>query len=86
MARAWKYKCDVPISGILIDTLAYKFINSWGHKDKSYLYYDIMSRDFFEYLKDIDKSITFWLAPEAIDMFIKQEIFNQKQKQPTKTH
>ena len=47
MVRAWKEKCNVPISGILIDTLAYKFIENWTYKDKSYLYYDFMSRDFF---------------------------------------
>ena len=63
MARAWKNKCNVPMSGILIDTLAYKFINDWPHKDKSYVYYDYMSRDFFEFLKDIDKTKSYWLAP-----------------------
>lgn len=63
MARAWKAKCNVPMSGILIDTLAYKFIKEWAHKDKSYLYYDYMSRDFFKFLKDIDKTKTYWLAP-----------------------
>jgi len=41
MARAWKNKCDVSMSGILIDTLAYKFIGDWQYKDKSYLYYDL---------------------------------------------
>lgn len=50
MLRAWKNKWDVPISGLLIDTLAYRFIENWEHKDKSYLYYDYMTRDFFEYL------------------------------------
>lgn len=63
MARAWKDKCNVPMSGILIDTLAYKFINDWANKDKSYLYYDFMSRDFLKYLKDIDKTKQYWLAP-----------------------
>lgn len=63
MARAWKGKNNVPMSGILIDTLAYKFINDWDYKDKSYLYYDFMSRDFFEYLKDLDKEQLYWLAP-----------------------
>lgn len=63
MARAWKGKCNVPMSGILIDTLAYKFINDWAYKDKSFLYYDYMSRDFFEYLKNIDKTQLYWLAP-----------------------
>lgn len=63
MARAWKNKCSVPMSGILIDTLAYKFIKDWENRDKSFLYYDWMSRDFFKYLKDIDKSKLYWLAP-----------------------
>lgn len=63
MARAWKQKCNVPMSGILIDTLAYKFIDGWAYKDKSYLYYDYMSRDFFEYLKNLDKDQNYWLAP-----------------------
>ncbi|MFD1992050.1 nucleotidyltransferase [Paenibacillus nicotianae] len=63
MTRAWKDKCAVPMSGILIDTLAYKFIGDWEHRDKSYLYYDFMSRDFFKYLKDIDKEQLFWKAP-----------------------
>lgn len=63
MARAWEGNCNVPMSGILIDTLAYKFINDWGYKDKSYLYYDFMSRDFFKYLKELDEDQSYWLAP-----------------------
>lgn len=63
MARAWKAACNVPMSGVLIDTLAYKFIKNWEYKDTSYYYYDCMSRDFFKYLKDIDPSQTYWLAP-----------------------
>ena len=63
MARAWKEKCNVDMSGILIDTLAYKFIGDWEYKDKSYLYYDYMSRDFFKSLKDTDVNQSYWLAP-----------------------
>ena len=63
MMRSWKGKCDVPISGILIDTLAYNFISTWPHRDKSYTYYDYMSRDFFLYLKNIDKAKLYWSAP-----------------------
>lgn len=63
MSRAWKHNCNVPMSGILIDTLAYKFLQNWNYKDKSYFYYDWMSRDFFKYLKDIEGSQTKWLRP-----------------------
>ncbi len=62
MARAWKNKWDVPIGGLLIDTLAYNFLSQWEYKDKSYIYYDWMCRDFFEYLKNQDPDKKYWLA------------------------
>lgn len=56
MARAWKNKHGVGMGGLLIDTLAHNFLNSTDeYDDKSYLYYDYMSRDFFSYLKDLPK-------------------------------
>lgn len=63
MMRAWRKKWDVPISGLLIDTLAYQFIDTWAHKDKSYLYYDYMCRDFFNFLANQDSNKTYWTAP-----------------------
>lgn len=80
MARAWKQKCNVPMTGILIDTLAYKFIGDWAHRDKPYLYYDYMSRDFFEYLKDLDKDQDYWLAPGSQRRVWKTENFQSKAK------
>lgn len=51
MARAWKNKHGVGMGGLLVDTLAHNFLRSTGDYDeKSYLYYDFMSRDFFAYL------------------------------------
>lgn len=53
MARAWKNKHGVGIGGLLIDTLAYNFMKSTtDYDDKSYLYYDWLSRDFFKFLAD----------------------------------
>lgn len=63
MMRAWKAKWDVPIGGLLVDTLAYQFINGWQHKDKSYFYYDFMCRDFFKFMADQDKEQEHWKAP-----------------------
>lgn len=80
MARAWKEKCNVPMSGILIDTLAYKFIDDWEYKDKSYLYYDYMSRDFFEYLKDLNKDQNYWIAPGSKRYVWKTGNFQTKAK------
>lgn len=56
MVRAWKNKHGVGMGGLLIDTLAHNFLKSTTeYDDKSYLYYDFMSRDFFAYLKDLPK-------------------------------
>ncbi|MCP3724721.1 nucleotidyltransferase [Paraburkholderia sp. CNPSo 3272] len=40
MIRAWRDRNNVDMSGMLIDTLAYQFIATWEHRDKSYVYYD----------------------------------------------
>lgn len=54
MARAWKNKHGVAMGGLLIDTLAYNFLKSTdAYDDKSYLYYDWLSRDFFKYLSEL---------------------------------
>lgn len=54
MARAWKNKHGVGMGGLLIDTLAYNFLNSTTeYDDNSYSYYDWMNRDFFEYLSGL---------------------------------
>lgn len=62
MTRAWKYYCSVSIKGLLIDSLAYRFLINWKERDKSFLYYDWMSRDFFEYLKNQPKEQMTWYA------------------------
>ncbi|MCD8445679.1 SMODS domain-containing nucleotidyltransferase [Tenacibaculum finnmarkense] len=65
MVRAWKDEWNVPMGGLLIDTLAHRFLTQWEHRDKSYTYYDWMTRDFFKFLKDQDESQNYWLSPGA---------------------
>jgi len=63
MVRAWKNKHGVVMGGLLIDTLAYNFLKSTtDFEDKSYLYYDWMVRDFFQYLSDLPDQI----GPQAV--------------------
>lgn len=50
MIRAWKNKHSVQMSGYLIDTLCYRFMQNWEHRTESYFYYDWMIRDFFDFL------------------------------------
>ena len=63
MARAWREQNNVSMSGMLIDTLAYQFIDSWEYRDKSYVYYDWMTRDFFAFLAGQSPNQTYWSAP-----------------------
>ena len=81
MARAWKLKWDVPVGGLLIDTLAYNFMETWSYRDKSYLFFDYMSRDFFEYLKDQRSDQEYWLAPGSNQRAYKQGNFTKEAKQ-----
>jgi hypothetical protein len=67
MIRAWKQKWKVPISGILIDTLAYNFIGNWKYRKKSYSHYDQMIRDFLLYLSKQKPKQEYWLAPGSKD-------------------
>ena len=63
MMRVWRDKHSVAMSGMLIDTLAYQFIATWPHRDKSFLYHDYMARDFFAYLAGQNTAQTIWRAP-----------------------
>ena len=63
MMRAWKRTWNVPIGGLLIDTLAYQFMAGWTHRAKSRVYYDWMCRDFFAFMKDQPGSQAYWKAP-----------------------
>ncbi len=80
MARAWKDKWDVPIGGLLIDTLAYNFLSGWEHKDKSFTYYDWMTRDFFAYLKGQNEEQNYWLSPGARQYVWRKGKFEYKAK------
>lgn len=78
MARAWKDKWDVPMGGLLIDTLAYNFLKQWEYRDKSFIYYDWMSRDFFHYLKNQNPDQRYWLAPGSNQYVYRKGSFEYK--------
>jgi len=78
MARAWRDCNDVPMSGMLIDTLAYQFIEAWAYRDKSYLYYDYMTRDFFEFLESQNRLQQYWLAPGSASYVHRKGVFEIK--------
>ncbi len=63
MTRIWRDRHSVPIGGLLIDTLAYQWIETWEHRDKSFLYHDYLVRDFMLHLATRDRSQNYWQAP-----------------------
>ena len=80
MARAWKNKHGVMMGGLLIDTLAYNFLeSSTDYDDKSYLYYDYMARDYLKYLSELpDKD--YYLAPGSNQRVAVKKKFQKKAK------
>lgn len=80
MTRAWKGFCAVPMGGLLIDTLAYNFLKSWAHRNESYFYYDLMARDFFEYLKNQNETQTYWYALGSNQLIYRNGNFEYKAK------
>lgn len=80
MTRAWKNKWDVPIGGLLIDTLAHNFIKNWDFKDKSYFYYDWLCRDFFKYLSEQNKDQKHWFAVGSNQIISRKGLFEAKAK------
>ena len=57
MMRAWRDSNQVDISGIVIDILCYRFLKDCPWREKTYIYYDWMSRDCFEYFSQVP---TWW--------------------------
>lgn len=80
MMRSWKKKWEVPIGGLLVDTLAYQFIENYRYRDKSYLYYDFMCRDFFKWMADQDEKQEYWKAPGSGQYVYGKGLFQYKAK------
>jgi hypothetical protein len=80
MVRAWKNKNGIAIGGLLIDTLAYKFLESTDVYDRSsYYYYDYMCRDFFKFLADQPKQSEYAALGSRQRVRVKKQ-FNRKAK------
>jgi hypothetical protein len=78
MMRVWANYCSVPMTGILIDTLAYQFIENYEYRNKSFLYHDFMARDYFNYLHGQDEKQTVWRAPGSASYVYRTGVFEHK--------
>ena len=80
MTRAWKQKWNVPISGLLIDTLVYNFLNQWKPKSGAKVRYDHVCRDFFKFLSEQNPEQKYWLALGSRQHVERTGLFEYKAK------
>jgi len=78
MIRVWRDYCDVPMTGALIDTLAYQFIETYEYRDKSFLYHDFLARDYFDSLSKQDQKQAIWRAPGSGSNVTRTGVFEHK--------
>lgn len=80
MARAWRNKHGVGMGGLLVDTLAYNFLDSTSEYDtKSFRYYGELSRDFFAHLSALSKQDRY-AAPGSKQHVKVKKAFQRKAK------
>ncbi len=81
MTRAWKNKHGVAMGGLLIDSLAHRFLKQTNYyDDKSFQHYDLMVRDFFDYLKNLEKKEYFLALGSAQRVKVKKNFQNKAKK------
>lgn len=81
MIRSWKNYHGVAMGGLLIDSVAYNFLNSTTYfDDKSFKYYDWLIRDFLKYLSDL-QNINHVFAPGSNQkVYIKKKFQTRAKK------
>lgn len=81
MIRSWKNYHGVAMGGLLIDSVAYNFLNSTTYfDDKSFKYYDWLIRDFLKYLSDL-QNINHVFAPGSNQkVYIKKKFKTRAKK------
>ncbi|MEI6574249.1 MAG: hypothetical protein WCO61_11995 [Alphaproteobacteria bacterium] len=76
--RVWRERHEMPMSGILIDSLAYRFIEHSPYRQKSIRYQDCLFRDFLGFLAAIDPEQEWWHAPGSTEPVFRKGFFELK--------
>lgn len=87
-SRIWRATHKVPISGILIDTLAHEFIHHSLYRHKNNQFQDCLFRDFMGFLAQCDREQPWWYAPASTEVINRtgpfesyaEEAFRQSQQ------
>ena len=75
MTRAWKMAHEIPIPGMLIDTLVMIFMDEWEGNQSSFSNYGQMVMDFMEYLAGLRNEQLHWYAKGSNRKIERQEDF-----------
>jgi hypothetical protein len=79
MLRAWKDNTGVPMGGLLIDTLAYNFLQkNPDHWTNTYSSYDKMIEELFTFLSEQKPTQSFWFAPGSNQKVYSKGSFEKK--------
>jgi hypothetical protein len=68
------------MGGLLIDTLADRFLKSWKYAKEGLEYYDWMTRDFMYFLSNENTSKSYWLAIGSNQFIWRRGNFEAKAK------
>ncbi|MGB5113104.1 MAG: nucleotidyltransferase [Mycobacterium sp.] len=80
MARAWKNKHGVAMGGLLLDTLAYNFLQkNTDHHSATAATYDLLVRDFFSFLSEEEDHDHYQALGSKQDVKVKKK-FQRKAK------
>ena len=63
MMHVWRDAHKIPMSDLLIDTLAYQFIADFPHRTESFWFHDCMTRDFLLHLSEQASNTKKWRVP-----------------------
>ena len=81
MIRSWKNYHGVAMGGLLIDSVAYDFLNSTTYyDDKSFTYYDWLIRDFLKYLSDLQNTNHVFAPGSNQKVYIKKKFQTRAKK------
>jgi hypothetical protein len=81
MIRSWKNYHGVAMGGLLIDSVAYNFLNSTTYYDnKSFTYYDLLIRDFLKYLSDLQNTNHVFAPGSNQKVYIKKKFQTRAKK------
>ena len=82
MIRSWKNYHGVAMGGLLIDSVAYNFLNSTTYyDDKSFTYYDWLIRDFLKYLSDLQNTNHIFAPGSNQKVYIKKKFQTKAKKE-----